>query len=96
MNKFFFSIGVKLSKEIPDTSNVFLNSASAGITESDKFNFSPLQADLLFKAINKFKTSNSFGVDNISSYFVNPIVVGLFDSTILVGGAKKPPPLPNS
>ena len=22
---------------------------------------------------------------------VNPIVVGLFDSTILVGGAKKPP-----
>ena len=22
----------------------------------------------------------------------NPIVVGLFDSTILVGGAKKPPP----
>ena len=25
----------------------------------------------------------------------NPIVVGLFDSTILVGGAKKPP-LPNS
>ena len=27
---------------------------------------------------------------------INPIVVGLFDSPILVGGAKKPPPLPNS
>ena len=28
----------------------------------------------------------------IASLNVNPIVVGLFDSTILVGGAKKPPP----
>ena len=27
---------------------------------------------------------------------LNPIVVGLFDSTILVGGQKSPPPLPNS
>ena len=27
---------------------------------------------------------------------VNPIVVGLFDSTILVGGGAKKPPLPNS
>ena len=26
----------------------------------------------------------------------NPIVVGLFDSTILVGGGGKKPPLPNS
>ena len=27
---------------------------------------------------------------------LNPIVVGLFDSTILVGGGAKKPPLPNS
>ena len=34
----------------------------------------------------------------IMSFFVklNPIVVGLFDSTILVGGGAKKPPLPNS
>ena len=30
MNKFFCSIGEKLSKEIPDTSNAFLSSAAAG------------------------------------------------------------------
>ena len=35
-----------------------------------------------------------WGIDN-EDVAINPIVVGLFDSTILVGGAKKPP-LPNS
>ena len=70
MNKFFCSIGEKLSKEIPDTNNVFLNSASAGSTESDRFTFSPLQPDHLLKAINKFKTSQSFVLDNISSHFL--------------------------
>ena len=70
MNKFFCSIGEKLSKEIPDTSNVFLNSASAGSTESDRFTFSPLQPDHLLKAIKNFRTPHSFGVDNVSCYFV--------------------------
>ena len=70
MNSFVVSIGEKLSKEVPDTSNVFLNSASAGTTESDRFTFSPLQADHLLKAINKFKTSNTFGVDNIPAIFL--------------------------
>ena len=65
MNKFFYNFGEKLSKEITDASNVFLNSASAGSTES----FSPLQPDHLLKVINKFKTSHSFGVGNICSYF---------------------------
>ena len=60
MNKFFCSIGEKLSKEISDTSNAFLNSASAGSAESDRFTFSPLQRDHLLKAIDKFKTSHSF------------------------------------
>ena len=70
INNFFCSIGEKLSKEIPDTGNAFLDSASDGSTESERFTFSPLQPDHLLKAINKFKTSHSFGVDNISSYFL--------------------------
>ena len=32
----------------------------------------------------------------LGGFYLNPIVVGLFDSTILVGGGKKAPPLPNS
>ena len=52
----------------------FLNSASADSTESVRFTFSPLQPDHLLKASGKFKTSHSFGVDNISSYF---LIVGM-------------------
>ena len=55
MNKFSCSIGKKLSKKIPDTSNIFLNSASGGTTESDKFTFSPLQPDHLLEAIKNLK-----------------------------------------
>ena len=57
MNEFFCSIGEKLSKEIPDTSNVFLNSTSACTTESDRFTFSPLQPDHLLKVLNNFETT---------------------------------------
>ena len=38
----------------------------------------------------------SFEGDYHGLDFINPIVVGLFDSTILVGGGAKKPPLPNS
>ena len=42
------------------------------------------------------KTAHPLSHSCFGLTILNPIVVGLFDSTILVGGGAKKPPLPNS
>ena len=47
-----------------------------------------------FKSVTRMN-GNMLVLSQVAVFF-NPIVVGLFDSTILVGGGAKKPPLSNS
>ena len=70
MNKFFCTVGEELSKEIPDTKKLLLEGNFIVNPDNLSFSFSPLSPQQLVKAMNKFKTSKSFGLDLISSYFL--------------------------
>ena len=69
MNKYFCSVGDKLSRKIPDEENTLLNGDHDINPTAASFTFSPMQPQELLKAINKFKTSQGSGLDQISSFF---------------------------
>ena len=54
---------------------------------SSKRAFSESEISVLSKGLKFVMTPKELDYSQI-----NPLVVGLFDSSILVGGAKKPPP----
>ena len=68
MNKCFCSVGEQLSKKIPKKMNSFARSQI--LVNKSKFSFSPVNAEDLNKAMSKFKSSQGFGMDNISSFFL--------------------------
>ena len=68
MNNFFCIVGDQLSKEIPYTRNSLLEGIIHVYPENLSFLFSPVSPQQLVKAMNKFKTPKSFGLDLISSY----------------------------
>ena len=70
MNNSFCTVGDQLSKEIPDTRNSLLEGSINVNPENLSCVFSPISPQQLAKAMNKFKTSKSFGLDLISSYFL--------------------------
>ena len=70
MNNFFCTVGDQLSKEIPDTRNSLLEGSINVHPENLSFVFSAISPQQLIKAMNKFKTSKSFGIDLISIYFL--------------------------
>ena len=70
MNKFFCTVGEELGKEIPDTKNLLLEGSFIVNPDELSFLFSPILPQQLVIAMNKFKTSKSFGLDLISSYFL--------------------------
>ena len=67
MNKYFCSVGEQLSKNIPIRMNSFISNQT--LARKSTFNFSPINAQDLIKAMSKFKSSQGFGMDNISSFF---------------------------
>ena len=70
MNNFFCTVVDQLSAKIPHTKNSLLEGDVAVNPEKVSFSFSPISPQKLFKAMGKFKTSKSFGLDLISSYFL--------------------------
>ena len=68
MNKYFCSVGEQLSKKIPKKMNSFISSQI--LAPESNFSFSPVNAEDLTKAMSKFKSSQGFGMDNISSFFL--------------------------
>ena len=70
MNDFFSNIGVKLSKDIPDTENNLLNGDyDINPTKATMF-FTPIESGQVITEMRKFKTSQGHGLDEISSYFL--------------------------
>ena len=67
MNSFFCNVGDQLSNEIPNVKNSLLEGS---INVNLSFLFSPILLQQVIKAVNKFKTSRSFDLDLISSYFL--------------------------
>ena len=70
MNNFFCTVGDQLSAKIPHTKNSLLEGDVTVNPEKVSFSFSPISPQKLVKAMGKFKTSKSFGLDLISSYFL--------------------------
>ena len=70
MNNFFCTVGDQLSTKIPHTNNSLLEGDVTVNPGKVSFSFSPISPQKLVKAMGKFKTSKSFGLDLISSYFL--------------------------
>ena len=70
MNDFFCNIGEKLSSNIPDTVNPLMNGDYSANSDSARFEFRMIRPDDLVNVMAKFKKSNGFGVDGISSFFL--------------------------
>ena len=70
MNNFFCTVGHQLSTKIPHTKNSLLKGDVTVNPEKVSFSFLPIWPQKLVKAMGKFKTSKSFGLDLISSYFL--------------------------
>ena len=89
MNHLFCNIGKDLSDKIPATKNPLLNGDKI---VSSSFSFSPLSKEEVLKAFSKVKTSNGFGTDMISSFFLKtgieilvPSLIQLFNWSLSVG-----------
>ena len=65
---FFCNVGNELCKDIPDTDNGLLKGEYTINPTNATFIFSPVVSKQVILAMNKFKTSNGFGLDEISSF----------------------------
>ena len=70
MNEFFCNVGNELCKDIPDTENGLLKGEYTINPTNATFIFSPVVSKQVMLAMSKFKTSNGFGLDEISSFFL--------------------------
>ena len=70
MNEFFCNVGSELCKDIPDTENGLLKGEYAINPTNATFSLSPVVSKQVSLAMNKLKTSNGFGLDEISSFFL--------------------------
>ena len=70
MNEFFCNVGSELCKDIPDAENGLLKGEYAINPTNATFSISPVVSKQVSLAMSKFKTSNGFGLDEISSFFL--------------------------
>ena len=92
MNAYFCNIGCKLSSKIPNIENPLL-SVDYSINENHaRFHFRMFCPDDLTKIMYKFKTSQSSGIDRISSSFLKtampvlaPSLCSIFNTSISQG-----------
>ena len=92
MNDFFCNIGEKLSSDIPDTINPLMNGDYSANSDSARFEFRMISPDDLVNVMAKFKKSNGFGVDGISSFFLKigmpvlaPVLCDIFNWSLASG-----------
>ena len=71
MNNFFCLIGKELADKIDSVPNPLLLAGEYGVNANKaKFNFRTIEVKEIRAAFAKIKTAKSFGIDNISSYFL--------------------------
>ena len=70
MNAYFCSVGKDLKSKIEDSPNPMLTGEYNYNPDNKRFNFRPIVVQDIRDAMGKTKTSKSFGIDNISSYFL--------------------------
>ena len=70
MNQFFCNISDELSKYIPDTENSLLLGEHTINPPNANSIFAPGVPEQVALAMNKIKTSHSFGLDEISNFFL--------------------------
>ena len=92
MNDYFCDIGSKLSSKIPNIENPLLNGDYSINEDHTRFNFQMIRPDELSIIMNKFKTSQSSGIDGISSSFLKiampvlaPSLCSIFNTSISQG-----------
>ena len=89
MNKYFYTIGSDLADKIQPAANPLLSGEYEVNKDRAKFRFKTIELKDIRDAFAKVKTTKSFGIDNISSYFLKlalPYIVNsvtfLFDTSI--------------
>ena len=92
MNDYFCNIGSKLSSKIPNLGNPLLNGDYSINEKHARFHFQTIRPDELSKIMNKFKTSQSSGIDGISCSFLKiampvlaPSLCSIFNMSISRG-----------
>ena len=92
MNEYFCTIGDKLSCKIPNVKNPLLNGDYSINENHARFQFQMIRPEELGKIMNKFKTSHSFGIDGVSSFFLKigmpvlaPSLCSIFNTSISQG-----------
>ena len=70
MNNFFCIIGERLASKIDNIPNPLLSGEYFDYNSSVRFKLKPIQVQEIRDTIAKIKTTNSFGTDNISCYFL--------------------------
>ena len=70
MNKFFCSVGEKLSDNIPHLTNPLLSNEYLVNRLISQFRFETITPASAERALKKMKTSFGFGTDSIGSYFL--------------------------
>ena len=92
MNDYFCNIGSELSSKIPNLENPLLNGDYSINEKHARFHFETIRPDELSKIMNKFKTSQSSGIDGISCSFLKiampvlaPSLCSIFNMSISRG-----------
>ena len=70
MNNFFCTIGRELADKIQPAINPLLTGEYEVNKDKAKFHFKTIELKVIKDAFSKVKTAKSFGIDNISSYFM--------------------------
>ena len=70
MNAYFWSVGKDLTSKIEDAPNPMLTGEFNLNPDNKRFSFRPIVIQDISDAMGKIKTSKSFGIDNIPSYFL--------------------------
>ena len=70
MNSYFYSVGKDLADKISPVANPLLSGDSEMNKTKAEFHFRTIEVQEIRDAFAKVKTGKSFGIDNISSYFL--------------------------
>ena len=92
MNDYFCNMGSKLSSKIPNIEKPLINGDYSINEDHTRFHFQMIRPDELIIIMNKFKTSQSCGIDGISSSFLKitmpvlaPSLCSIFNTSISQG-----------